>query len=129
MQHTLIFAIISALGGSLFLQGCIAAPAGSPAVTTTTNAAPVSAAATAASANKNAVRMVGLLTRKGPELGAWWALTDAAGKVWQLDTANGELAEEFMQWQNRQVEVQGVPNGMSLSVPRLWVHRAQLKAN
>lgn len=102
------------------LSGCMA-----PSVA----GVPASQPSASVPADQNAVRLVGLLTLKGPELGAWWALTDASGVVWRLDTANPEQFEQLRSWQNRRVEVEGVPNGMYLSTSRLKVSKAQLKPN
>jgi hypothetical protein len=71
----------------------------------------------------------GLLTLKGPELGAWWALTDASGTVWRLDTTGAAQFEQLRPWQNQRIEVEGVPNGTYLSTPRLMLDKARLKPN
>lgn len=70
------------------------------------------------------VQVVGLLTRKGPEIEAWWALTDDRGLVWRLELANADQLREFQQWQNRRIKVNGVRIGAVLSTPRVRVERA-----
>lgn len=74
------------------------------------------------------VQVTGLLTLKGPEVGAWWALVDASGAVWRLESSSPEQWARWRQWQNQRVEVQGTANGAYLSVPRLQVTSSSLKA-
>lgn len=69
------------------------------------------------------VRIVGLLTRKGPDVEAWWALTDDRGVVWRLEPATADQAREFQQWQNRRIGVDGTRAGMVLATPRIRVER------
>jgi hypothetical protein len=86
-------------------------------------------AASAATAAKGApVQATGLLTLKGPEMGAWWALTDASGVVWRLESSSIEQVAQWRQWQNRRIEVQGVTDGAYLSTTRLQVRKSSLKA-
>ncbi len=74
------------------------------------------------------LQVTGLLTLKGPEVGAWWALADASsGVVWRLESSNPEQLARWRQWQNRRVEVQGTTNGTYLSTPRLQVTGSSLK--
>jgi hypothetical protein len=73
------------------------------------------------------VQVTGLLTLKGPEVGAWWALADSAGIVWRLESTSPEQLARWRQWQNRRVEVQGVTNGVYLSVTRVQVTASSLK--
>jgi hypothetical protein len=101
------------------LTGCVASSA---------SGVPAPSSPSAGSADQNSVRTVGLLTLKGPELGAWWALTETSGSVWRLEP-NAAQQEHFRQWQNRSVEVDGTPNGTFLSTRILRVNRAALKAD
>jgi hypothetical protein len=89
--------------------------------------APETSPIAAAPANQPALHLAGLLTLKGPELGAWWAITDANGTVWRLESTNAALLEQFRQWQNRRVEVDGVANGNYLSTKIVRVDKARLK--
>jgi hypothetical protein len=121
--HRNYFFHISALMCALStnLVGCVASTAGGTPASTT----PASAAA-----SPSAVRVVGMLTLKGPaEVGSWLALSDASGVVWQLDVANPAQFEQLRQWQNRRVEVDGVYNGTLLSTPRLKVQKVQPKSD
>lgn len=77
----------------------------------------------------NPMQVTGLLTLKGPEVGAWWALADASsGIVWRLESASPEQLARWRQWQNQRVQVQGTSNGTYLSSPRLQVTDSSLKA-
>jgi hypothetical protein len=114
-------ALACAIG--LGLTGCVASPAGSAPA-----ALPAASAASSSSASPAAVRVTGLLTLKGPELGAWWALTEASGVVWRLDMASADQFKQLRLWQNQQVEVEGVLNGTYLSTSRVRVAIARLKS-
>jgi hypothetical protein len=72
------------------------------------------------------VRVVGLLTLKGAEVDAWWALTEDSGVVWRLEPSGADQADILRQWQNRRITVDGVRVGAVLSTPRVRVERAQL---
>lgn len=71
------------------------------------------------------VHIVGVLTLKGPEIEAWWAVTDASGGVWRLEPSSAAQAGQFRQWQNSRISVDGVRAGAVLSTPRIRVERAQ----
>lgn len=71
-------------------------------------------------------RVVGTLTRKGSEFNAWWALADAQGKVWRLQTSSAEQAKQFESWQNKRVEISGIKIENYLATERLRVNNAQL---
>jgi hypothetical protein len=72
------------------------------------------------------IHLVGLLTLKGPEVGAWWALTVDGDQVWRLQPANAEQADSFRQWQNHRLSVDGVRNGFYLRTPQVKVEKALL---
>ncbi len=99
--------------------GCAIGPARGPT--------PASAAQAPAStaADLQALSVTGLLTLKGSEMDAWWALTEDNGVVWHLVPATAERAAQFRQWQNGRVAVDGVHDGTTLLRPRLKVERAQ----
>ena len=91
----------------------------------TESASPAKAAAPVGSP----VQASGMLTLKGPEVGAWWALADASsGVVWRLESSSPEQLARWRQWQNQRVEVQGTSAGTYLSNPRLQVTGSSLKA-
>lgn len=117
-QRDALHIAVLALAG--ICAGCTGSLAVSPTVAT-----PASQTTTVAPANET-VHIVGLLTLKGPELGAWWALGDDSGAVWRLEPASVEQTVSFRQWQNRRVEVDGVRAGMFLHTPMVKVERAQL---
>jgi hypothetical protein len=71
-------------------------------------------------------RVVGTLTRKGAEFNAWWALSDAQGKVWRLQTSSAEQAKQFEAWQNKRVEISGVKIENYLATEQLRVNSVQL---
>jgi hypothetical protein len=108
---------------------CIAVATLTGCVTSSASGVPASSLPSASSADQNSVRAVGLLTLKGPELGAWWALTDTSGVVWRLELNSTAQQEQFRQWQNRRVEVDGTANGTFLSTRILRINRAALKAD
>jgi Flp pilus assembly protein CpaB len=106
---------------STTLLGCVASTAGG---------APASATPASAAASPNAVRVVGMLTLKGPaEVGSWLALTDASGVVWRLDTTGPAQFAELRQLQNRRVEVDGAYSGTYLSNPKLRVDKVRPKTD
>jgi predicted secreted Zn-dependent protease len=101
------------------LTGCESMASGSE------SASPVKTTAQVGSS----VQVTGMLTLKGPEVGAWWALADASsGVVWRLESSSPEQLARWRQWQNQRVEVQGTTNGTYLSNPRLQVTGSSLKA-
>jgi hypothetical protein len=89
--------------------GCSAGPGTAPA---------------AATEGARELGLTGLLTLKGPEREAWWALTDERGVVWRLEPASADQAAQFVQWQNSRVVVDGVRVGSLLLTPQLRVERA-----
>lgn len=68
----------------------------------------------------------GVLTRKGPELGAWWALTDNQGQTWRLVSSSPAQDQQLMQWQNRTVKVLGTGLAPMLSTPRIQLGEVSL---
>jgi transcriptional regulator GlxA family with amidase domain len=100
---------------SSMMAGCEGLPGGNSASASTT-------------AKGASVQATGLLTLKGPEMGAWWALTDASGVVWRLESSNPEQVAQWRQWQNRRIQVQGVTDGAYLATTRLQVMKSVLKA-
>lgn len=103
-----------AIGAAVCCGACIAV-AGCSA------ASPPASAATSAS-----VRVTGLLTLKGPEAGAWWAVADDSGALWRLESVSAEQAALLRQWQNRRVTAEGVRLGDLLRVRRLQLARVVL---
>jgi hypothetical protein len=86
-------------------------------------------AASASNAAKGtSVHAAGLLTLKGPEIGAWWALTDGSGVVWRLESSSPEQLAQWRQWQNSRIEVQGVTDGAYLAITRLQVTKSSPKS-
>lgn len=79
-----------------------------------------------AAAPTTLLHLSGVLTLKGPELGAWWALTDDSGLVWRLEPADAKQAEAWRGWQNRRVMVEGTALPKLLNIPRLRVEHANL---
>jgi hypothetical protein len=80
----------------------------------------------AASAGVGVVHIVGLLTLKGAELGAWWAVTDDSGVVWRFEPTSADQSSQLRQWQNRRIAVDGVRTGAVLSTPLVRIERALL---
>jgi mono/diheme cytochrome c family protein len=120
-----IAARMAALGVLSLCAACHGSFAVSP------NSAPPSApnARTATSApaapDNTAVHLAGLLTMKGPEMSAWWAVAEDNGTVWRLEPASAEQAASFRQWQNTRVEIDGLRAGMMLRTPIVKVERAR----
>jgi hypothetical protein len=73
-----------------------------------------------------AVTIVGTLTRKGPDIDSWWAVTGDDGVVWKLEPANANQAALFQQMQNSRTRVKGVAAGFMLSFPILKVEQIEL---
>ena len=69
------------------------------------------------------VHIVGLLTLKGPEMDAWWAVTDDSGFVWRLEPASADQVSQFRQSQNSRITVDGLRAGAVLSTPRVRVEK------
>ncbi len=70
----------------------------------------------------------GVLTRKGPDLGAWWALTDSQGKTWRLEPSNPAQNQQLMVWQNRMVNVRGSSLPPMLATERIQLNEVVLSA-
>lgn len=111
--------------GGLF---CIALATLTGCVASTASGVSASSSPRAGSADQASVSKVGLLTLKGPELGAWWALTEASGEVWRLEPDAAQQAQ-FRRWQNRRIEVDGTPMGTYLFNRILRINRAVLGAD
>lgn len=118
LPNKLIYASALVCAMATTLTGCESMASG------TESASPAKAAAPVGSP----VQASGMLTLKGPEMGAWWALADASsGVVWRLESSSPEQLARWRQWQNRRVEVQGTTHGTYLSNPRLQVTGSSLK--
>jgi hypothetical protein len=109
IHRSLSIVLISAVGVIAGCKATVAAPAA------TENAQPALQQ-----------RVVGTLTRKGSEFNAWWALSDAQGKVWRLQTSSAEQAKQFEGWQNKRVEISGIKIEDYLATEQLRVNSAQL---
>ena len=109
---------LALLGVMSLFAGC----SGSLAVATPPGRSPQAAIASPG----DAVRVVGLLSLKGSEPGAWWAITDDSGAVSRLEPASADQTAEFRQWQNRRVEITGTRLTPMLNTPLVKVERAQL---
>ena len=72
------------------------------------------------------VTIVGVLTRKGPDMDSWWAVTGDDGVVWKLEPANANQAALFQQMQNSRTRVKGAAAGFMLSFPILMVEQIEL---
>ena len=72
------------------------------------------------------VTIVGVLTRKGPDIDSWWALTGDDGVVWKLEPANAKQAVLFQRAQNSRTRVKGVTAGFILALPILKVEQIEL---
>jgi hypothetical protein len=73
-----------------------------------------------------AVTIVGVLTRKGPDIDAWWAVTGDDGVIWKLEPANADQVALFQSMQNSRTRVKGVAAGFMLSFPILKVEQIEL---
>ena len=58
--------------------------------------------------------LTGLLSRKGPAETSFWAVTDAAGKVWVIVEITPQLEARFRDLQNGQVTFQVESRGRAL---------------
>ena len=108
-------ALLAALG---VLTGCggqagVAPPAAAPQR---------SVAASSAAAS---VHLSGVLTLKGSEADAWWALSDDSGEVWRLEPAGDSQRVLFRQWQNGRVVVDGARTGTVLRTTIVTVQRIE----
>jgi hypothetical protein len=72
------------------------------------------------------VAIVGMLTRKGPDIDSWWALTSDDGVVWKLEPADAIQAALFQRWQNNRTRVKGVTAGFMLAFPIVKVEQIEL---
>jgi hypothetical protein len=73
-----------------------------------------------------AITIVGTLTRKGPDMDSWWAVTGDDGVVWKLEPANANQAALFQRMQNSRTRVKGVTAGFMLAFPILKVEQIEL---
>jgi hypothetical protein len=73
-----------------------------------------------------AVSIVGVLTRKGPDMDSWWALTGDDGVLWKLEPANADQAALFQRMQNSRTRVKGVTAGFMLALPIVKVEQIEL---
>jgi hypothetical protein len=72
------------------------------------------------------VTIVGVLTRKGPDIDSWWAVTSEEGVVWKLEPADTNQAALFQRMKNSRTHVQGVTAGYMLAFPILRVEQIEL---
>jgi hypothetical protein len=56
-------------------------------------------------------QLTGVLTRRGPQLEAWWGIRAQDGKLWRLLPANAFIQEEFQRLNNQSVQIKGKPLG------------------
>jgi hypothetical protein len=61
-----------------------------------------------------AVEVSGTLTRKGPDETSFWAITDGAGKVWEVVEVTPQLDARFRRVQNGPVTVLVERKGRSI---------------
>lgn len=61
-----------------------------------------------------AVEVSGILTRKGPDETSFWAITDGAGKVWEVVEVTPQLDTRFRRVQNGPVTVLVERRGRSI---------------
>jgi hypothetical protein len=73
-----------------------------------------------------AVTIVGILTRKGPDIDSWWAVTGDDCVVWKLEPADADQAALFRRIQNSRTRVKGVTAGFMLTFPILKVEQIEL---
>jgi hypothetical protein len=73
-----------------------------------------------------AVTIFGTLTRKGPDIDSWWALTGDDGVVWKLEPADANQAALFQRMKNSRIRVKGVTAGFMLAFPILKVEQIEL---
>jgi hypothetical protein len=110
-SHALSLALMSSNTGCAGDLGAAAAANSSPQPVTS-------------SPGTEVVQIVGLLTLKGPEMDAWWAVTDDSGAVWRVEPSSVDQAGQFRKWQNSRITVVGLRAGAVLSTPRVRVERA-----
>jgi hypothetical protein len=120
MKETLHLAVHSALLGMLF--GCVTPPADR-----VVSGQPILPAPPASRADETkTVTLVGLLTRKGPDIESWWALTADDGVVWKLEASNPGQDALLQRWQNSHARINGVTAGFMLAIPILKVKQIEL---
>lgn len=78
------------------------------------------------SGEMKAVALAGLLTRKGPDMDSWWALTGDDGVVRKLEPSNANQTAQFQRWQNNRIRIKGVEAGFMLAIPILRVEQIEL---
>ena len=69
------------------------------------------------------VSVSGLLTLKGSEPGAWWAVTDEQGRVWKIASPTPEQVATFQQAQNHRVSIEGRRQAKYLSFEQIQPSR------
>jgi hypothetical protein len=120
MKAALLLAVHSALLGILF--GCA-----TPTANKVVSGQPILPAPPASTTDETKIiTLVGLLTRKGPEMDSWWALTGNDGIVWKLEASNPDQNSLFQRWQNNHVLINGVTAGFMLAIPVLKVAQIEL---
>jgi hypothetical protein len=120
MKSTLHLATSLALLGMVL--GCATATADKVAGESHTLSSPP----TLHTAETKTVTVVGVLTRKGPDIDSWWALTGDDGVVWKLEPANADQVALFQRMQNSRTRVKGVTAGFMLAFPILKVEQIEL---
>lgn len=65
------------------------------------------------------ISISGHLTLKGSEPGAWWAVTDDAGRVWKIDAPTTDQIATFQGAQNHRVRIEGRRQGKYLSFEQI----------
>jgi hypothetical protein len=120
MNSTLRLLIQLALPGMLL--GCATSPTGNIAA----EPHAMSSLPTTRTDQTKTVTIVGILTRKGPDIDSWWAVTSDEGVVWKLELADENQAALLQRMQNNPVRVQGVTAGFMLAFPILKVARIEL---
>jgi hypothetical protein len=61
-----------------------------------------------------ALELSGRLSRKGPDETSFWAVTDGAGKAWELVGVTPQMEERFRSLQNGEVTLRVEPGGRLL---------------
>jgi hypothetical protein len=75
--------------------------------------------ATGAGPDNPEISVSGNLTLKGPQPGAWWALTDSEGRVWKITSPTPEQIATFERSQNRRIKIDGRRQGKYLSFDQI----------
>ncbi len=70
---------------------------------------PSSATPTATNqAKARVVQLSGVLTRRGAQIDMWWGMRATEdGKLWRLEPTSPSLKEQFSNWNNQHIHVQG----------------------